>query len=337
MSRRARRNCGMREMESAQEPPIGDDAIFAFTGTALRREEGWARQAAGTGPQEEDLVLLLDEEGRAPFAVADGRIRRLPAGRLGRNAADRNEWAFLGVDASGRRHWAAFLRAGAAESVAPAVGSVVWWDPRRLAHHLTTVAREGGRPDHDSGDLALARALLFWHRDHRHCPTCGAATAAVEAGFARRCGACGHVAFARVDPAVLVLVHAGACCVLARGRGFPEGMYSTIAGFLRPGESLEQAAARETHEELGLCPCAPARYVASQPWPFPHSLMAGFLQEVKKAPIRRDEAELADARWFRREEVVRLLEDSAAGHRGALFVPPPLALAHHLIALWARR
>ena len=317
-------------------PENEDGGLVAFIGTALRREEALVQAAAAAGPQADDRVLLLDETGRAPCAESDGRIRRLPAGQVGKAAMDRGEWVFLGVDAAGHRHWAAFLKAGAAGKLPPALDGIAWWDPRRLAHHLTTAARAGVRPDHDSGDLALARALLFWHRDHRHCPACGAATVAIEAGFARRCTTCGHVVFARVDPAVLVLVHAGDSCVLARGRSFPAGMVSVIAGFLRPGESLEQAAARETQEELGLCPCGPARYVASQPWPFPHSLMAGFLQEVEHGPIRRDEAELADARWFRREEVVRLLEDSAAGHRGALFVPPPLALAHHLIALWAR-
>ncbi len=324
-------------MESVSGPLTADAGIFAFTGTALDREEHRAREAAAIGPQAADLVLLLDEKGRAPFAVATGRIRRLPAGRIGHAAADKSEWVFLGEDEAERRHWAAVLRPGAAESLAPLLGDVQWWDPRRLAERLIAAARSGTRPDHDSGDLALARALLFWHRDHRHCPACGAGTTAVEAGFARRCAACGHVVFARVDPAVLVLVHAGDSCVLARGRNFPEGLVSVIAGFLRPGESLEQAAARETREELGLCPRGPARYVASQPWPFPHSLMAAFLQEVDEAPVRPDETELVDARWFRREEVVRLLEESTAGHRGALFIPPPLALAHHLIALWARR
>ncbi len=314
---------------------IGDE-IFAFTGTALRREEEHARKAAAVGPQAADCVLLLDEEGRAPFAASAGRIRRLPAAALGAAATDRSEWVFLGEDEAARRHWAAFLRPGAKEGLARLMGDVQWWDPRRLAERLITAARTGTRPDHDSGDLALARALLFWHRNHRHCPACGAVTAAIEAGFARRCAACGHVVFARVDPAVLVLVHAGDSCVLARGRAFPEGMVSVIAGFVRPGESLEQAAARETREELGLCPRGPACYVASQPWPFPHSLMVGFLQEVDETPIRRDETELVDARWFRREEVIRLLEEAVAGRRGALFVPPPLALAHHLMALWAR-
>ncbi len=323
-------------MGSASGSAIGKVGLFAFTGTALRREEERARQAAAVGPQAMDLVLLLDEKGRAPVAVPAGRIRRLPAGRLGAAVADRREWVFLGEDETGRRHWAAFLRSKAAETRAPAIDDVQWWDPRRLAQRLIAAAHSGVRPDRDTGDLALARALLFWHRDHRHCPACGAVTAAAEAGFARRCAACGHVVFARVDPAVLVLVHAGDSCVLARGRTFPEGMVSVIAGFLRPGESLEQAAARETREELGLRPRGPARYVASQPWPFPHSLMAGFLQEVDEAPVRRDETELLDARWFRREEVIRLLEESAAGHRGAPFVPPPLALAHHLMALWAR-
>ncbi|GIX16348.1 MAG: hypothetical protein KatS3mg119_0534 [Rhodothalassiaceae bacterium] len=312
------------------------DLPFAFAGTALRREEALAAEAARTGPGDADLLLLLDGKGRAAFHEGEGRILRLAVALAKTWAGDPAGWVLLGRDEAGRRHWAALVEDDALAGLADAAAGAVWADPRGIAHRLTMTAAAGGPPDRDSGDLAAARALLFWHRDNRFCSSCAGRMRAVRAGLARLCGSCGREIYPRVDPAVLVLVHAGDACVLARGRSFPPGMVSTIAGFVLPGETPEQAAARETAEELGLAAAAPARLVASQPWPFPHSLMLGLLQEVRDGPLAIDETELASARWFRRAETIRLLEEARAGRRGELFVPPPLALAHHLIALWAR-
>ncbi len=151
----------------------------------------------------------------------------------------------------------------------------------------------------DAGILAYARAMAHWHAGHRFCGACGSRTRICEAGHVRRCAACGRDQFPRTDPAVIVLVTAGEACLLGRSPRFPPGMYSTLAGFVEPGESLEQAVRREVREEAGISLRA-VRYRKSQPWPFPQSLMIGFRAEAMHRRIRLEDRELEDARWFSR-------------------------------------
>ena len=178
----------------------------------------------------------------------------------------------------------------------------------------------------EAGLLAYARALAHWHRTHRFCGRCGAPTTAVEAGHVRRCTACAADAFPRTDPAVIVLVTAGARCVLGRAPRFPPGMYSTLAGFVEPGESLEAAVRREVREEVGL-ELAEIRYRSSQPWPFPQSLMLGFRAVAPGGELAIELDELEDARWFHRAE---LLDEANRPVR----LPNPDSIARFLIDEW---
>lgn len=183
-----------------------------------------------------------------------------------------------------------------------------------------------------AGEAAIAghaRASLDWHARHSHCAVCGGATRPVFGGAQRNCIECSAEHFPRTDPVVIALVSRGQRCLLGRGHGWPGSMYSALAGYVSPGETLEEAVRREVLEECGVRVGA-LRYLASQPWPFPSSLMIGFLGEAETEGIQLDSAELADARWFTREEVRRAL----AG-QGAVTIPPPFAIAHHLIRAWA--
>ena len=166
---------------------------------------------------------------------------------------------------------------------------------------LRSIGRVLGRPE--AGLAAFARALTHWRARHRYCGACGGATTAIEGGHARRCGACGLDSFPRTDPAVIVLISDDDNCVLGRSRRFPSGMYSTLAGFVEPGESIEQTVAREVEEEVGLA-IESLRYRSSQPWPFPQSMMLGFQAKARQAPLRIDTEEMEDARWFTRAELL---------------------------------
>jgi NAD+ diphosphatase len=163
-------------------------------------------------------------------------------------------------------------------------------------------------PRAEGGMLAYARGILHWHSTQKFCGVCGAPTEAREAGHLRVCTSCKAQHFPRTDPAVIMLVHSGDRAILGRKSEWPDGMYSTLAGFVEPGESLEDAVAREVLEEVGVV-VTNVHYHSSQPWPFPASLMLGFHAEAVSEEIVRNAEELQDARWFTRAE----LADGAAG------------------------
>jgi NAD+ diphosphatase len=175
--------------------------------------------------------------------------------------------------------------------------------------------------------LAEAKALLGWHARHRFCPNCGAATAPIQAGWRRDCPSCRTEHFPRTDPVVIMLAISGERCVLGRSRRFAPTMWSCLAGFSEPGESIEEAVRREVLEEVGVA-CGRVRYFASQPWPFPSSIMIGCHAEALSEKIVIDREELEDARWFDREELALMLNRQ---HPQGLTTPPPVAIAHHII------
>src|SRR5216683_3595647 len=178
--------------------------------------------------------------------------------------------------------------------------------------------------------LAEGKALLNWHLRHRFCSNCGAATNVVEAGWRRDCPSCRVQHFPRTDPVVIMLPVAAGSCVLGRSHRFQRGMWSCLAGFVEPGEAIEDAVRRETREEVGIV-CGRVGYFASQPWPFPASLMIGCHAEALSSEIVVDRGELDDARWFDREEVATMMLRS---HPDGLTTPPTVAIAYHIIRAW---
>jgi NAD+ diphosphatase len=186
--------------------------------------------------------------------------------------------------------------------------------------------------DHDAGLLVHAVGLTNWHATHPRCPRCGTPTDVVRGGSVRRCPADGSEHFPRTDPAVIVLVTDGADrCVLGRQASWPPGRYSTLAGFVEPGESAEQAVVREVREEAGL-DVGEVRYVASQPWPFPSSLMLGFTAVCDAgAQPRPADVELEDVRWFGRKE---LATAASWGTGSGLQLPGEVSIARYLVDGW---
>jgi NAD+ diphosphatase len=175
--------------------------------------------------------------------------------------------------------------------------------------------------------LAEAKAMLGWHARHRFCPNCGTPTRIVQGGWRRDCPNCHVEHFPRTDPVVIMLVIAGERCVLGRSPRFAATMWSCLAGFCEPGETIEEAVRREVLEEVGIA-AGRVRYLASQPWPFPMSLMIGCHAEATSDNIVIDRSEIEDARWFDRKELAAMLMQR---HPDGLTTPPPVAIAHHII------
>ena len=181
-----------------------------------------------------------------------------------------------------------------------------------------------------AGALAQGAALLAWHASHRFCSKCGNESEMRAGGYKRHCPACGTEHFPRTDPVAIMLTVTPEKCLLGRGRHFGPGMYSALAGFIEPGETIEAAVRRETLEEAGIR-LGRVVYHASQPWPFPYSLMIGCFGEPLNDDIQADLNELEDCRWFYRDEVRLMLTRE---HAGGLITPPKGAIAHHLIRAW---
>ncbi len=182
----------------------------------------------------------------------------------------------------------------------------------------------------DAALYAAARSLVDWHARHGFCAVCGTATAIFRAGWGRKCPSCAAEHFPRVDPVVIMLAERGEKVLLGRQPIWPAGRYSALAGFLEVGESIEEAVRRETLEEAGV-QVGPVRYVASQPWPFPSSLMIACIGEALDETITIDAHELEDARWFSRDDV----RSALARESDASFIAPPAyAIAHTLLTAW---
>jgi NAD+ diphosphatase len=204
-----------------------------------------------------------------------------------------------------------------------------------------TLREFGARADDlDAGLVVAAVALEQWHQRHTHCPRCGAETVETSAGWTRDCVADGSQHFPRTDPAVIMLIHDGGDrALLGRGKQWGEGRFSTLAGFVEPGESLESAVAREVFEEVGVT-IRDVRYLASQPWPFPASLMLGFIARLDGDPsINLDPVEMEEAAWFTRDEVNQA-RDWTDGGEPAIdgtrlrAIPPRLSISRYLIDAW---
>jgi NAD+ diphosphatase len=265
-----------------------------------------------------------DPASRAVAAGADGVLvhetadRVVPAELPSEALRPPAEPVLLGVDARGAVFAVDLAALGRERIAALAPGARVLG--------LRAVAPRLGQED--GALLAQAAALLHWHREHPRCARCGAETAVAEGGHVRTCPSCGALHHPRTDPVVIMLVLDGDRALLGRQARWPPGRYSALAGFVEPGESLEEAVAREVAEEAGVA-VEHVRYRSSQPWPFPASLMLGFVaRHAGGEPSARD-GELEDVRWFGRAEV----DAMRAGH-SERFLPPPDAIARRLIDDW---
>jgi NAD+ diphosphatase len=235
------------------------------------------------------------------------------------------EFALLGTSKQGHGHFALAIRPERIDAI-KANGNFIVVD-------LRSIALQGLVPPQDMSALATAKALLFWHERHRFCSNCGSPTKPAQAGWRRDCVKCGGQHFPRTDPCVIMLAVYKEQCLLARQTRFPLGMWSALAGFVEPGESIEEAVRRETLEEAGIGASRVA-YFASQPWPFPMSIMIGCFAEAKTDRLKIDEVELEAARWVSKDECRLLLSGK---HPARMFAPPPLAIAHHLIKAFVER
>ena len=177
-----------------------------------------------------------------------------------------------------------------------------------------------------------ARSLVDWHARHRFCARCGAATKPSKGGWQRNCDTCQAQHFPRTDPVTIMLVEHEDSLLLGRQPRFPKRVFSALAGFVEPGETIEEAVAREVHEEAGIR-VRDVQYIASQPWPFPSQLMIGCYSKAENTDITLDETELEEARWFSREELLIAREAGDAGTDEIIF-PRSFAIAHHLVNWW---
>jgi NAD+ diphosphatase len=243
----------------------------------------------------------------------------------------------LGLESSGAPVFAALLPDAAVEQRADLSDGFL--DRRELVVpgrddlelvDLRSIAVHGLVPPATLAILGQAKAIAHWHARHGFCANCGAPTRVAAAGWRRECEVCKTHHFPRTDPVVIMLAVDGERCLLGRQARFPKKMYSALAGFLEPGESIEEAVRREIHEEAGIA-CGLVGYVASQPWPFPASLMIGCLARAKTRELRIDGQELEDARWFERDEVRAMFEKR---HPEGLLAPNPMAIAHHILRFW---
>jgi NAD+ diphosphatase len=186
---------------------------------------------------------------------------------------------------------------------------------------------EEALPAAELGILAQARSLIQWHERRNFCSNCGHRIEPADGGYRRHCSACGMDHFPRTDPVVIIVVRNPGGILLGRQKPWKPGMYSALAGFVEPGETIEDAARREVFEETGVR-VGPVRYVMSQPWPFLSNLMIGLIGEASSSEVRLDDKELEDARWFSFAEARMMLDRT---HPGQLYAANPMAIAHELV------
>ena len=231
-------------------------------------------------------------------------------------------WIFLGLDGD-IALFALDVSAAANPTDSGPLAGVGYFCDARTAAQIVSIK--------EAAIIAQAKAMIDWHQRHGFCPRCGAPTRIMDAGYRRLCDKCSAEHFPRVDPVVIMLATHGDACLIGRGKQFPSGMFSALAGFMEPGETIEEAVQRELMEEASV-KVNQVTYYATQPWPFPSSLMIGCFANAESRDAKVDENELAEVRWLERKTARAVISgESVAGVR----LPPPIAIAHHLIKTWA--
>jgi NAD+ diphosphatase len=276
--------------------------ILAFSGGSLDR--------AAASRIDADWIAARRADSRARLVRLNGDKARIVNDELHYEQSVAEDALFLGLASDGRAIFAD-------------EASV----PLEDARDLRSLAIEGRLPANDLATLAQARSLLHWHQRHRFCANCGHQTDMRDGGYRRHCPHCLADHFPRTDPVVIIVVRSGDNFLLGRQASWAPGRYSALAGFMEPGEMIEEAARREVLEESGI-QVGTIAYVASQPWPFPSSLMIGLVGAALNQDVVIDKTELEDARWFSRAEVRLMLEER---HPDGLGVPPPMAIAHKIL------
>jgi len=272
-----------------------------FTGPGIDRADALRNRP-------KTVAALLTQPDARALVWADGVPALDPAGALTWRAVTGDEPVFLGLE-NGAPRFASLPKSAAGAEARALLGQL---DPT------------------DAALFAAALSLSSWHLRHGFCSVCGSTSDIFRGGWARRCGSCGAEHFPRVDPVVIMLVTFEDRLLLGRQPIYPPGRYSALAGFVEPGETVEAAVARELHEEAGIS-VTDIRYLASQPWPFPSSLMIGCIASATGDALIIDLQELDDARWFSRAEVTAAL----GGDPAAPFLPPPpFAIARTLLNHW---
>jgi NAD+ diphosphatase len=292
---------------------------LAFSGARLDRADHIRSDPAALAALMDWRARLLKLDGLDPVISPEGTLEW---GTLA-DAAPDSELVFLGLE-GGKGHFAEVPPTAGGSTAPPNPrlwGAMASFEPHELATY-------GG-----------ARSLVDWHARHRYCARCGCPTVLAKGGWQRNCTSevCKAEHYPRVDPVTIMLVEhvtdSGANVLLGRQPRFPPKRFSALAGFLEPGESMEEAVAREIFEEAGVR-ARDITYVASQPWPFPSSLMIGCHSYTDDPVLTIDTTELDEARWFSREEVVYAM---SGAEDGAFIAPPPFAVAHHLLKWWIER
>ena len=305
---------------TAAFPPRIDPSLLALSRSVLdraadrRRDPAWLDQAWAR-PDTQVVVVATD---RLAVSPDHARLTFVKAAD-----APPGERAFLGIDRD----------AGAGRYADGRAVFAVLLDPTddRSGDDGFATLREAGAflDDREAGIAVHSIGLANWHATHPRCARCGAATDVGEAGHIRRCPECSAQHFPRSDPAIIVLVTDDEDrALLGRGANWPPGRYSTLAGFVEPGESLEAAVRREVFEETGVVLSDDIRYAGSQPWPFPSSLMLGFYARAAQTEIAIDDDEITDARWFTRED---LLDAAEAAN---VKLPGAVSISRRLIEGW---
>ncbi|WP_278070289.1 NAD(+) diphosphatase [Brevundimonas sanguinis] len=298
----------------------------AFSGNPLDRSGDLRNDAAWLAEQEanpEALAMIL-WEGRPLIEPHDGaeRLVWLSLGHARDLARDRD--VFLGLW-KGAPVFAAEFEGSIDPTSGPAGGLGRFVEMREAALVL---------PEADAGIAATAKSLFDWRRRHGFCAACGKATDQASGGWKRVCPACGTEHFPRVDPVVIMLpIYKGGAeplCLLGRQAAWPEGRMSALAGFMEPGEAIEEACAREVMEEAGLT-VLDVRYHSSQPWPFPAQLMIGLIAEVTTDEAAPDQTELEAVAWLTKAEARAVLDET----HPTIHAPPPYAIARRLLESWA--
>lgn len=303
------------------DAPLREPSQFVgFAGNAIdRQSENRADDSIDKALADPSARLLLMHGGRLHLKLVDGGL---------------DPWFHLAESQPLKPSPEQGVLLGFSES-GPVLAVPVAVEPEQLPETIKaidyrSVYMQGLIDEAAAGALAQGAALLAWHASHRFCSKCGTPSEMRAGGYKRHCPNCSTEHFPRTDPVAIMLTVTPEKCLLGRGRHFGPGMYSALAGFIEPGETIEAAVRRETLEEAGIR-LGRVVYHASQPWPFPYSLMIGCFGEPLNDDIQADLNELEDCRWFFRDEV-RLMLDRT--HKDNLVTPPKGAIAHHLIRAW---